>query len=177
MPHGQLQVVWYYSEQAGMTRRMSVYTPPDYDENNRTYPSLYLSHGAMGNDVDWSTQGAANNILDNLIAAKTRPMVVVMTNFNNIPGGTVWLPPGPAEQHGSGHRAAVPASTSTLSSVPFAGLSAGGGRANDILFNAPDAFGFFGLWSMAGTAPALDSSALAEFRSVQRAPASTWLRL
>jgi len=157
VPHGQLQVVWYHSEQAGVDRRMSVYTPPDYDKNNRIYPSLYLSHGAMGNDVDWSTQGAANNILDNLIAAKKiRPMVVVMTNFNGIPGGT------------PGYRmdllnSMVPAIEQQFrvnlnpEQRAFAGLSAGGGRANDILFNAPDAFGFFGLWSMAGTAPALDS--------------------
>ena len=171
VPHGKLQVVWYYSEQAQATRRMSVYTPPDYDNSNRTYPTVYLSHGAMGNDVDWSTQGAANNILDNLIAAKEiRPMVVVMTNFNGIPGST------------NGYRldllnSMIPAIEAQFRVNPnpdqraFAGLSAGGGRAVNILFNSPDEFGFFGLWSMAGTAPALtdpawENPALYEVRGI-----------
>ena len=69
VPHGKLQVVWYHSAAAQVDRRMTVYTPPDYDKTKQTYPTLYLSHGGSGNDVDWSTQGDAYNILDNLIAA------------------------------------------------------------------------------------------------------------
>jgi hypothetical protein len=48
-------------------------------------PTLYLSHGSGGNEVDWSTQGAAGSILDNLIAARQiQLMVIVMTNFNSM---------------------------------------------------------------------------------------------
>jgi len=40
---------------------------------------LYLQHGAGEDERGWSTQGRANFILDNLIAAgKARPMIVVM---------------------------------------------------------------------------------------------------
>ena len=49
------------------------------------YPTLYLSHGGGGNEVDWTTQGVANRIIDNLIAARmVQPMVIVMTDFNNL---------------------------------------------------------------------------------------------
>ena len=62
---------------------LAVYLPPGYNPRRRVpYPTLYLSHGSGGNEVDWSTQGAAGSILDNLIVAREiQPMVVVMTNF------------------------------------------------------------------------------------------------
>jgi hypothetical protein len=48
---------------------LAVYTPPGYDPNRAVpYPTLYLSHGAGGNEVYWSTQGVAGKIIDNLIA-------------------------------------------------------------------------------------------------------------
>ena len=150
VPHGQLQEVFYFSTATGTDRPLTVYTPPDYDKSSRTYPTLYLSHGAGGNHVDWTTQGVANNILDNLIAQhKIRPMVVVMTNFNGIPGGT------------NGYRldvidSVIPAIESMyrVNNNPdqraFAGLSAGGSRAANILVNSPWEFGFIGIWSMGG---------------------------
>ena len=46
------------------------------------YPTLYLSHGGGGNEVDWTTQGVANRIIDNLIAGRmVQPMVIVMTEL------------------------------------------------------------------------------------------------
>jgi len=87
VPHGELRVEEYYSDYTGIVRPYTVYLPPNYDKDKRTLPSLYLSHGAGGNHIDWSTQGVANNILDNLIAEhKIRPMVVIMTNFNDVYG-------------------------------------------------------------------------------------------
>lgn len=150
VPHGKLQVGYYHSTAAGVDRPVTVYTPPDYDKNKRTYPTLYLSHGAGGNHVDWSTQGLANNIVDNLIAEKKiRPMVLVMTNFNGIPGGT------------NGYRLdlindVVPFIEANYRVNPdpnqraFAGLSAGGSRAANILVNSPEEFGFIAIWSSGG---------------------------
>ena len=41
---------------------------------------------ARGNEIDWSTQGAANEIIDNLIrTGKLQPVVVVATDFNGLP--------------------------------------------------------------------------------------------
>jgi len=62
-------------------RRMHVYTPPGYEKNNKSYPVLYLVHGAGDSDHSWATVGRANNILDNLIAVgKAEPMIIVMPN-------------------------------------------------------------------------------------------------
>jgi enterochelin esterase family protein len=80
VPHGEVRARWYFSKTANATRHCFVYTPPDYDRKPRLrYPVLYLQHG-MGEDVrGWSTQGRANIILDNLIAAgKAKPIIIVM---------------------------------------------------------------------------------------------------
>ena len=61
---------------------LAIYTPHGYDPHRSTlYPTLYLSPGSGLNEVDWSTQGDAANILDNLIDKhQIKPLVVVMTN-------------------------------------------------------------------------------------------------
>jgi enterochelin esterase family protein len=89
VPHGELRARWYHSKVTGATRRAFVYTPPGYDANTGTrYPVLYLQHGAGEDERGWSTQGRANFILDNLIAAgKAMPMIVVMDNgYATAPG-------------------------------------------------------------------------------------------
>jgi enterochelin esterase-like enzyme len=64
-----------------MSRRAFVYTPPDYDKNQKTnYPVLYLQHGWGEDETAWSNQGHANLIMDNMIAAgKIKPFIIVMT--------------------------------------------------------------------------------------------------
>ena len=81
VPHGEVRAVWYHSKVTGKPRRAMVYTPPGYDKSTDKYPVLYLQHGAGEDERGWTTQGRANFILDNLIAAKkARPMIVVMDN-------------------------------------------------------------------------------------------------
>ncbi len=83
VPHGSLSKVWYPSPTLHMKRRMYVYTPPGYLENNNKYPVLYLLHGAGGDENSWTALGRAVSILDNLIAeGKAKEMIVVMTNGN-----------------------------------------------------------------------------------------------
>jgi enterochelin esterase-like enzyme len=81
VPHGHVQQVLFPSPSTGAARRAFVYTPPGYDQNQRTrYPVLYLQHGWGEDETAWSTQGHANLIMDNLIAeGKTRPFIIVMT--------------------------------------------------------------------------------------------------
>jgi enterochelin esterase-like enzyme len=89
VPHGDLRTLWYDSPTLGGARRMHVYTPPDYDTGDATYPVLYLIHGGGDDDRAWSTIGRAGFIMDNLLAeGKARPMVIVM------PNGSVPWPPG-----------------------------------------------------------------------------------
>lgn len=81
VPHGEVRALWYHSKVTGKARRAMVYTPPGYDKNADKYPVLYLQHGAGEDERGWTTQGRANFILDNLLAAKkAKPMIVVMDN-------------------------------------------------------------------------------------------------
>jgi hypothetical protein len=77
VPHGTVQEVWYPSPTLKLaSRRMTVYTPPDYSSTTTRYPVLYLLHGGGGDEDAWITMGRANIILDNLIAkGKTKPMI------------------------------------------------------------------------------------------------------
>ena len=69
----------YRSPVTGETRRAFVYTPPGYDTGGQRYPVLYLQHGSGESERGWTSQGRANFILDNLIAAgEAKPMLIVM---------------------------------------------------------------------------------------------------
>ncbi len=77
---GTVDTVLYNSETVGTERRVIIYTPPGYSENN-TYPVLYLLHGIGGDEYAWLRNGNANVVLDNLYAEdKIEPMIVVMPN-------------------------------------------------------------------------------------------------
>jgi len=81
--HGTVSKIWYHSDQEGIDRRLTVYTPAGYETSGKKYPVLYLLHGIGGDEEAWYTQGRASQILDNLIAeGKAVPMIVVMTNGN-----------------------------------------------------------------------------------------------
>ncbi len=95
VPHGSVSKVWYKSPTLNMDRRLTIYTPPGYEDNPRAkYPVLYLLHGSGGDEDAWSELGRATQILDNLIAeGLAKPMIVVMPNgvyFNQAaPGAAV----------------------------------------------------------------------------------------
>src|SRR5689334_16829155 len=77
---GRLERIEYDSKITGNKRPAIVYTPPGYSPA-RKYPVLYLLHGIGGNETHWTQFGAADRILDNLIAAnKAVPMIIVMPN-------------------------------------------------------------------------------------------------
>lgn len=79
VPHGAVARITYKSSAAGKNRRAHVYTPPGYETSTDKYPVFYLLHGAGDCDDSWTSVGRANDILDNLIAAKKAvPMIVVM---------------------------------------------------------------------------------------------------
>ena len=83
VPHGKVSTVWYPAKTLDMTRRLTIYTPPGYDQSKKSYPVLYLLHGAGGDEEAWISRGRANYILDNLIAEnKVEPMIVVIPNGN-----------------------------------------------------------------------------------------------
>jgi enterochelin esterase-like enzyme len=90
VPHGQLRENQYFSKSSNNVRRVYIYTPPGYDnDNGKRYPVLYLQHGMGENETGWGNQGHANLIMDNLIAeGKATPFIIVMENSSvNIPRG------------------------------------------------------------------------------------------
>lgn len=137
--------------------RLAIYTPPGYDpQRAQPYPTLYLSHGGGGNEIDWSTQGALPTILDNLIGSgQIQPMVAVMINIGGYPTGCPtdgWdsavaddlvsdVVPFVEQQY---NVATEP------SSRAFAGLSCGGSLGHVLLLDHPAAFGYVGVFSPGG---------------------------
>ena len=89
VPHGQLREVHYFSKSSNSTRRIYVYTPPDYDKDpSKRFPVLYLQHGAGEDETGWGSQGRTGMIMDNLIAdGKAKPFIIVMENGAGGGGG------------------------------------------------------------------------------------------
>ena len=79
VPHGAIRYETYYSKYTGNLRNCWVYTPPTYDtDTSKTYPTLYIQHGAGENETGWFWQGKLNYIADNLLAeGKIEEMVIV----------------------------------------------------------------------------------------------------
>jgi enterochelin esterase family protein len=85
VPHGTVSHRWYASPGLNMDRRLTIYTPPGYENSDKQYPVLYLLHGAGGDEEAWITLGRTAQIMDNLLAeGKVNPMIVVMPNGNVI---------------------------------------------------------------------------------------------
>ena len=80
VPSGRVERIEFRSSVTNGMRPAMVYLPPGYSAD-RKYPVLYLLHGIGGNENHWTQFGAADQILDNLLAAKRAvPMIVVMPN-------------------------------------------------------------------------------------------------
>jgi enterochelin esterase-like enzyme len=80
-PFGAVTHHTYHSALIGDDRDYYVYTPPNYDSHRKDpYPVLFLLHGLGDDAAGWTTVGAANVILDNLISqGKAKPMIMVNT--------------------------------------------------------------------------------------------------
>jgi enterochelin esterase family protein len=82
VPHGAIHIRSYTSTPLKRPRSMYIYLPPDYDTaTKRRFPVLYLRHGSGDTEANWSLDGRAGVILDNLLERrKAVPMLIVMTN-------------------------------------------------------------------------------------------------
>jgi len=66
-----------------MERKYSVYLPPDYETSNRSYPVLYLLHGAGDDQTGWVQFGEVEYIANKAIKeGKSTPMIIVMPDAN-----------------------------------------------------------------------------------------------
>jgi len=164
VPHGSVDWNWHHSAAYNDTHEFLVYLPPGYFTSKARYPVLYLVHGAGDTALGWTTAGAANLILDNLIAEKkAAPMIVVMP-FN---GSSTTAASAPAGGRGAGGPAPTPFEDYMLKElIPYvdakyrvapgrqnramAGLSAGGAATYNIGLKHLDMFSGFGFFSAAG---------------------------
>lgn len=64
-------------------RKFAIYLPPDYETSERSYPVLYLLHGAGDDQTGWVQFGEVLHIADKAISeGKATPMVIVMPDAN-----------------------------------------------------------------------------------------------
>ncbi|AEL24807.1 alpha/beta hydrolase [Cyclobacterium marinum] len=67
----------------GMERKFAVYLPPGYEYSQRSYPVLYLLHGAGDDQTGWVQFGEVQRIADNAFEDGTAtPMIIVMPDAN-----------------------------------------------------------------------------------------------
>jgi enterochelin esterase-like enzyme len=66
-----------------MDRKYAIYLPPDYEFSQRSYPVLYLLHGAGDDQTGWVQFGEVLHIADEAInQGKATPMIIVMPDAN-----------------------------------------------------------------------------------------------
>jgi enterochelin esterase-like enzyme len=156
VPHGKVQLILFPSKSTNTSRRAFVYTPPDYDKNQKAkYPVLYLQHGWGEDETAWSNQGRANLIMDNMIAAgKIKPFIIVMTYgmTNEIKWGGIRDFKIDAFQTVLVDELIpyVDANFRTVADQPhraMAGLSMGGMETKMITLNKPEVFSHYALLS------------------------------
>ena len=64
-------------------RKYAIYLPADYETSERSYPVLYLLHGAGDDQTGWVQFGEVLHIADKAIAeGKATPMIIVMPDAN-----------------------------------------------------------------------------------------------
>ncbi len=66
-----------------MDRKYAIYLPPDYFTSERSYPVLYLLHGAGDDQTGWVQFGEVLHIADKaILSGSATPMVIVMPDAN-----------------------------------------------------------------------------------------------
>jgi len=71
------------SEILNMERKYAIYLPPDYETSERSYPVLYLLHGAGDDQTGWVQFGEVLHIADKaILEGSATPMIIVMPDGN-----------------------------------------------------------------------------------------------
>ena len=165
--HGSVAEIEYWSEPLGMVRRMHVYTPPGYEKDGKSYPVLYLVHGAGDSDQSWSSVGRANNIVDNLIAAgKAKPMIIVMPDGHtpDRPGSGMANMLQNTDFRDDFLKVAIPYVERNYRTIAnadhraMAGLSMGGAHTIQNGLPHPELFHYIGVFSMTGGGEAYEKA-------------------
>ncbi|MEG0276202.1 MAG: alpha/beta hydrolase-fold protein [Coprobacillus sp.] len=144
-----------YKAVDGTTQYVGVYTPYGYDKN-KTYKTIYVSHGGGGNENEWMTIGSIPNIMDNLIAKGEMAEAIVVTMNNTyfnwdydkvLPNVVKNIVPFIESNYSVSKESKDRA---------FCGLSMGSMTTNQMAKTYPNEFGYFG--SFSGGSTDLDKS-------------------
>jgi len=154
IPHGNVTRHIYHSEITKGERELYVYTPPEYDPNEK-YPVLYLVGGSGELPSNWIYDGRANLILDNLLYEdKAVPMIIAIPNnqviHRNHPQHTELTFDIFEKELRESVIPLVDENYNTIESPKgraISGLSMGGRHAMFIGFRSLDLFGSFGILS------------------------------
>ncbi|MFH6603961.1 alpha/beta hydrolase [Maribacter algicola] len=94
-PEGKVVVKKLYSELLenpggeNPTRRLTIYLPPGYDENEQSYPVIYYLHGFTWSDSLMVSEDKFDKLLDKAIALKKiKPVIVVMPDQHTLYRGS-----------------------------------------------------------------------------------------
>lgn len=187
VPHGTVARRWYNSPTLKEDRRITIYTPPGYENNNQSYPVFYLLHGSGGDEEAWIALGRTAQVLDNLIAqGKAKPMIVVMPNGHTQNAAA----PGESSREykpamGGGQRQAVASMEDSFGDVmkfiesnyrvkkgkanrAIAGLSMGGMHTAAISAQYPNTFDYMGVFSAPPVASMMSMGNPAEAEKYQK---------
>lgn len=144
-----------YKAVDGTTQYVGIYTPYGYDKN-KTYKTIYVSHGGGGNENEWMTIGAIPNIMDNLIAKGEIADAIVVTMNNTyfnwdyekvLPNVVDHIVPFIENSYSV---------SKEYKDRAFCGLSMGSMTTNQMAKTYPNEFGYFG--SFSGGSTDLDKS-------------------
>lgn len=173
---GTLEEVFYRSSGPGPDeRRMLVYLPEGYATSDRSYPVLYLLHGARGNELSWIEKSPLLNNVDSMTTeGLMKECIIVLPNMNSYENEEDF---GKSRKKGAFESSfeidgavesafmkdVVKCIDGLYRTLPqkesraIAGLSIGALQAMAISAAAPEAFGYVGLFSPV-TAPIIKSS-------------------
>lgn len=140
---------------SGVEQALLIYLPYNYNAN-KTYKTLYVSHGSGGSETDWFGVGNLKNILDNLYKdGKLTDLIVVSmdnnTPFNNL-GDLESAARNIADVIVPYMEANYPVSADAADRAVF-GLSAGGSMTETLLQTIPEEFSCVGISSVGRSFP------------------------
>lgn len=152
---------------SGLEQALLIYLPYNYNEN-KTYKTLYVSHGSGGSETDWFGVGNLKNILDNLYKDGKLTDVIVVSMDNNSPFNNL----GNLEDAARNIADVIvpymeekyPVSSSAEDRAVF-GLSAGGSMSEKLLQTIPEKFSYVGICSVGRQFPL--SAAQADLTDIQ----------
>jgi enterochelin esterase-like enzyme len=140
VPKGRVDTLMLASKAWGKAMKLNIYLPPGFDRG-KSYPVLWLLHGAEMDADQWLKTGKVDRYMNNLISrGAIRPFVVVMPSSEGVP----YI--GKSEQFITQELPAWLTKTYGLQAdrtqSGVAGMSMGGSGALRLPLKHPDLYGF-----------------------------------